>query len=70
MEWYMQMGGPLVNISDEKNAANQLDLIKESLLICESCYESGNLPKGLFKDNFEPANFFNIVNPSESKMKK
>jgi hypothetical protein len=67
MEWYMQMGGPSVTIPDEKISSNPFDFIKESLLICEGCFEGGNLPKGLSKENFELANFFNIVNPSESK---
>jgi len=41
--------------------------IRDSLLICDNCFETGNFPKGLKKENFETANFFNIVNPSESK---
>lgn len=69
MEWYMQIGGSSTTLNEEKNIKNPFDTIKESLLLCEGCLESGNLPKGLSIENFELANFFNIVNPSESKLK-
>ena len=52
IEWYM------LKISDAKNM----------LLICEKCYESDNFPKDLTKDDFEIANFFNIINPTESNL--
>jgi hypothetical protein len=63
MEWLMQTGG----FSNTEEKLNSFDAVKESLLLCEICFETGNFPKGLSKENFEPANFFNIVNPSESK---
>jgi hypothetical protein len=52
MEWYMQ-----------KNQD-----VKSCLLICETCYESNSYPKDFTKDDFEIANFFNIINPSESNL--
>jgi hypothetical protein len=36
------------------------------LLICENCYEGKCFTKDLTKDDFEIANFFNIMNPAES----
>ncbi len=51
------------------NAYSNLHHIRDALLICEGCYESESYPKGLTQSNFELANFFNIVNPSESKLK-
>jgi len=45
---------------------NNMYQIRDSLLICENCYDANNYPSGLKKENFETANFFNIVNPSES----
>jgi hypothetical protein len=41
--------------------------IKDSLLLCEACYDSSNFPKDFTKEDFEVSNFFNIINPSESK---
>jgi hypothetical protein len=43
-----------------------LQHIKESLVVCDTCFETGNLPKGISRDDFEVANFYNVVNPSES----
>ena len=33
------------------------------LLLCETCYEKGEFPKGLSKDDFELSNVFNIFTP-------
>ena len=33
------------------------------LLFCETCYEQGEFPKGLTKDDFELSNVFNIFTP-------
>jgi hypothetical protein len=42
----------------------------ESLLICEVCFENEKFSKESFKkEDFEMANFFNIINPSESTIK-
>jgi hypothetical protein len=60
LDWYMQ--SPSSRISKDDNLKN----VKESLLICEQCFETGNYPKNLTKEDFEMANFFNVVNPSES----
>lgn len=41
----------------------------ESELICEVCFDSEKFPKDVYKkEDFEMANFFNIINPSESKI--
>lgn len=43
------------------------DINNESLLICEVCFENEKFPKKIYKkEDFEMANFFNIINPSES----
>ncbi len=55
------------NLKEEKLSVNPFDAIKENLLVCEDCLENANLPKGLSRENFEIANFFNIVNPAASK---
>ena len=34
-----------------------------TLLLCETCYEKGEFPKGLSKDDFELSNVFNIFTP-------
>jgi len=44
---------------------DDLHHIRDSLLICGACYESKNLPKGLSNEDFEMANFFNVINPNE-----
>ncbi len=67
MEWYMHSGGS--SASEEKNSTITFESVKEILLICENCYETDNFPKGVSKDNFESANFFNIISSSESKIK-
>ena len=65
IDWYIQVSKDLVsNVPSEESLMTRL---KESMLVCESCYEKSELPKGLTKEDFEIANFFNIVNPSESK---
>lgn len=65
IDWYIQVSKDLVsNVPSEESVMTKL---KESVLVCESCYEKSELPKGLTKEDFEIANFFNIVNPSESK---
>ena len=66
MEWYMQTSSN--NLKEDKLSVNPFDAVKENLLVCEDCLENGNLPKGLSKENFEIANFFNIVNPAASKI--
>ncbi len=58
VEWYMQ----------SMKEVEHFEKIRESLLICETCYDETNLPKGLNKEDFESANFFNVVNPNESKI--
>ena len=41
----------------------------KSFLLCEVCFDSEKLNSEQFsKDDFEMANFFNIINPSESKL--
>jgi hypothetical protein len=68
IDWYIQAGKELVsNIPSEESVMTRL---KDSVLVCESCYEKSEFPKGLTKEDFEIANFFNIVNPSESKYLK
>lgn len=71
LDWYMQ------NLKKGENIYNQLfsmkDKEKDALLLCENCFETGNYPKNLTKEDFELGNFFNIVNPSEkfhSKLKE
>jgi hypothetical protein len=64
MDWYIQNNGDLIHKDDP------LSSVKDSILICEECFESGNYPKGITKEDFEMANFFNIVNPSESNFFK
>jgi len=36
-------------------------------LACNTCYESDNFSKDLTKEDFEFANFFNIINPSSNE---
>ena len=38
---------------------------KDILLICEECYDKGEFPKGLGKENFELSNVYNILMPNE-----
>ena len=45
------------------------DDIKDSLLICEKCHESNNIPKDLKKEDFTKSNLLTIINPLESKHK-
>jgi hypothetical protein len=69
IDWYLNISINGISSTDTKiNAKEEDNLhhIRDSLLICEVCYDSANFPKGLKKDSFETANFFNIVNPSES----
>jgi hypothetical protein len=40
--------------------------VKNMLLICDKCYVGECFTKDFTKDDFELANFFNIINPSES----
>ena len=41
----------------------------ESFLICEVCFENEKFNKQNYKkENFEMANFFNIINPLESNI--
>jgi hypothetical protein len=62
MDWFIHSSKELANTGDD------LQKIRDSILICEGCYESRSFPKGVVKEDFEMANFFNIVNPSESKI--
>jgi hypothetical protein len=69
IEWYMQSDpNNAIEKLNKSEAEENFNHVKESLLICENCYDKGNLPKGLSKEDFELANFFNIVNPSESNI--
>jgi len=44
------------------------DFDNQSQLICEVCFENEKFNKESYKkEDFELANFFNIINPSESK---
>ena len=52
LDFYMQK----TNTENEKN-----------LIICSLCYNKDNFFQDLTKEDFEAANFFNIVNSSESK---
>lgn len=54
LDWFMQRG--------------DLNINKDTLLICDRCYENDLFPKNLTKESFELANFFNVINPSESKI--
>lgn len=56
IDWYMQTEGKTPE-----------GYSSDSLLICDQCMEKENFPQGLTKENFELANLFSIVNPSESK---
>jgi hypothetical protein len=43
----------------------------EPLIICEICFDLSEYPKEIYKkEDFEMANFFNIINPSESIISK
>ena len=43
--------------------------IKDLLLICNACFETGNIPKDLKAEDFEVSNIYGIVDPNESKKK-
>jgi hypothetical protein len=60
LEWYVQNQ---VEISTEEDPFKK---VKNSMLVCEKCFQGGNIPKGLTKEDFEIANFYNIAKPSES----
>lgn len=64
IDWYMQTSPPNTGLINKENNLSQL---KDSLIICENCYEISNFPKGLTKEDFEMANFYNVINPNESK---
>lgn len=53
VEWYV-----LKNNNLEK---------KDLLLICDTCFETGNIPKDLKADDFQITNIHGIVDPNESK---
>lgn len=54
IDWYM------LRKQDESN---------QSFLICDACFENEEYSKKNFKkEDFEMANFFNIINPSESNI--
>ena len=75
LDFYLQhlaesLSGNILNNIPSASEEENLSKVRDSLLICDDCYEQKNFPKGLSKDDFEMANFFNIVNPSESKKEK
>jgi hypothetical protein len=67
IDWYMQTKANSGSGKTLTNIINNTNSVSDMLLICEGCYENSNFPQGLVKSDFEMANFFNVVNPSESK---
>lgn len=57
IEWFML-----------KNNDNNTQEVNDLLLICETCFENGNIPKDLKKEDFEVSNVFSIVDPNESRI--
>ncbi len=55
-EWFMLNNTPQEN--------------KDILLLCQTCFEIGNIPKDLKKEDFQISNIFSIVDPAESKIQK
>ena len=59
IDWYILKE----NYSNEKDDKQQEN--KNMILICENCYEKGDFPLGLSKDDFELSNIYNIFVPND-----